>query len=198
MRSKHTLPDLPYDYNALEPVISAEIMQLHHSKHHATYVNNLNVAEEKLHDAVNQTRSAFAVECNDFGYSKWTKNMNCDRSMMVLVDLAGRYLRDLGSHCQSQAELSNRSQANILDVARTLADFRIQTADLADYADCLPRGSGPTAGGIPYFPRPSVTQLNFLKPGSREVLHRKVYVNDYFPPMYPNLEERKGRGVNEM
>lgn len=31
-RSKHTLPDLPYDYNALEPVISAEIMQLHHSK----------------------------------------------------------------------------------------------------------------------------------------------------------------------
>ena len=29
---KHTLPDLPYDYNALEPVISAEIMQLHHGK----------------------------------------------------------------------------------------------------------------------------------------------------------------------
>ena len=31
-RSKHTLPDLPYDFNALEPVISAEIMQLHHSE----------------------------------------------------------------------------------------------------------------------------------------------------------------------
>nr|QFZ96018.1 Mn superoxide dismutase [Oxya chinensis] len=50
-REKHTLPDLPYDYNALEPVISAEIMKLHHSKHHATYVNNLNVAEEKLQEA---------------------------------------------------------------------------------------------------------------------------------------------------
>merc|ERR1712013_370649 len=48
---KHTLPDLPYDYNALEPVISAEIMQLHHGKHHATYVNNLNVAEEQLAEA---------------------------------------------------------------------------------------------------------------------------------------------------
>jgi len=46
-RQKHTLPDLPYDYNALEPVISAEIMRLHHSKHHQAYVNGLNQAEEK-------------------------------------------------------------------------------------------------------------------------------------------------------
>ncbi|PSN50225.1 Superoxide dismutase [Mn], partial [Blattella germanica] len=50
-RQKHTVPDLPYDYNALEPIISAEIMQLHHSKHHAAYVNNLNIAEEKLKEA---------------------------------------------------------------------------------------------------------------------------------------------------
>ena len=50
-RGKATLPDLPYDYNALEPVISAEIMQLHHSKHHQAYVNNLNVALEKLDEA---------------------------------------------------------------------------------------------------------------------------------------------------
>lgn len=49
---KHTLPDLPYDYNALEPYISADIMKLHHQKHHATYINNLNIAEEKLADAV--------------------------------------------------------------------------------------------------------------------------------------------------
>lgn len=49
---KHTLPDLPYDYNALEPIISAEIMQLHHQKHHATYVNNLNVVEEKTQEAL--------------------------------------------------------------------------------------------------------------------------------------------------
>lgn len=33
-RSKHTLPDLPYDYNALAPTVSADIMSLHHSKHH--------------------------------------------------------------------------------------------------------------------------------------------------------------------
>lgn len=51
-RHKHTLPDLTYDYGALEPHISAEIMQLHHSKHHATYVNNLNVTEEKYQEAL--------------------------------------------------------------------------------------------------------------------------------------------------
>jgi len=46
--SKHTLPDLPYDYSALEPAISGQIMEIHHSKHHATYVNNLNATEDKL------------------------------------------------------------------------------------------------------------------------------------------------------
>ncbi|KAJ1971011.1 Superoxide dismutase [Mn], mitochondrial [Dimargaris xerosporica] len=50
-RGKHTLPDLPYDYDALEPVISTEIMRLHHSKHHQTYVNALNAAEEKMEEA---------------------------------------------------------------------------------------------------------------------------------------------------
>ncbi|BCM90526.1 superoxide dismutase [Mn] 2 [Abditibacteriota bacterium] len=41
------LPALPYDYAALEPTISSETMTLHHDKHHAAYVNNLNAAVEK-------------------------------------------------------------------------------------------------------------------------------------------------------
>jgi len=50
-RSKFTLPELTYGYGELEPVISGEIMELHHSKHHNTYVTNLNVAMDKLGDA---------------------------------------------------------------------------------------------------------------------------------------------------
>ena len=46
------LPDLPYDFGALEPVISAEIMQIHHSKHHNAYVTNYNIAVTKLEEAV--------------------------------------------------------------------------------------------------------------------------------------------------
>ncbi|GAA5836040.1 hypothetical protein JCM3775_000181 [Rhodotorula graminis] len=45
------LPKLPYEYNALEPSISATIMELHHSKHHATYVANFNKATEDLQAA---------------------------------------------------------------------------------------------------------------------------------------------------
>jgi Fe-Mn family superoxide dismutase len=41
-----TLPPLPYDYSALEPHIDTQTMQIHHDKHHAAYVNNLNAAIE--------------------------------------------------------------------------------------------------------------------------------------------------------
>jgi superoxide dismutase, Fe-Mn family len=49
------LPDLPYDYDALEPVISREIMELHHGKHHQAYVNNFN-------SALDATRAAAAKQ----------------------------------------------------------------------------------------------------------------------------------------
>ncbi|KQU20578.1 superoxide dismutase [Bacillus sp. Leaf13] len=48
---KHTLPPLPYAYNALEPTISEEIMYLHHDKHHQTYVDGLNKAELMMKNA---------------------------------------------------------------------------------------------------------------------------------------------------
>jgi Fe-Mn family superoxide dismutase len=47
----YTLPDLPYDYAALEPHISGRIMQLHHDKHHAAYVAGANTALAKLAEA---------------------------------------------------------------------------------------------------------------------------------------------------
>jgi superoxide dismutase, Fe-Mn family len=43
----HQLPALPYDFAALEPHIDSQTMQIHHGKHHAAYVNNLNAALDK-------------------------------------------------------------------------------------------------------------------------------------------------------
>ncbi|MFD1777272.1 superoxide dismutase [Fredinandcohnia salidurans] len=48
---QHTLPPLPYDYDALEPYISREIMRLHHDKHHKSYVDGLNKAEKMMEKA---------------------------------------------------------------------------------------------------------------------------------------------------
>lgn len=49
--SKYVLPDLSYDYGALEPNISGKIMELHHDKHHLAYVNGANSALDALADA---------------------------------------------------------------------------------------------------------------------------------------------------
>ena len=46
------VPDLPYDYSALEPYVDEETMRFHHDKHHAAYVNMLNGAVE---DAVSRS-----------------------------------------------------------------------------------------------------------------------------------------------
>ena len=55
---KYELPPLPYDFGALEPVISGKIMELHYTKHHQAYVNNLNAALEKYQTAEKQNNLA--------------------------------------------------------------------------------------------------------------------------------------------
>src|SRR5690625_6813545 len=49
--AKYELPDLPYDYGALEPHISGKIMELHHDKHHQAYVTGTNTALEQMEEA---------------------------------------------------------------------------------------------------------------------------------------------------
>ena len=75
----YTLPALAYDYGALEPHISGQIMELHHDKHHAGYVKGSNTALEKLADA---------RESDDFGaISKLQKDLAFNLSGHVLHSL---------------------------------------------------------------------------------------------------------------
>lgn len=46
--SKIALPELKFGYSDLEPVLSGKLLELHHKKHHQTYVNNLNAALEQF------------------------------------------------------------------------------------------------------------------------------------------------------
>ena len=53
--SRHVLPQLPYDFAALEPYIDAQTMQIHHGKHHQAYINNLNNALNKHPGLLNKS-----------------------------------------------------------------------------------------------------------------------------------------------
>lgn len=61
----YTLPELKYDYNALAPHVSGEIMELHHAKHHQTYVDNLNKALEEAPEWQNKPIEEILTHLND-------------------------------------------------------------------------------------------------------------------------------------
>lgn len=60
----HILPELPYSYNALEPFIDEETMKLHHDKHHAAYVKNLNDAVAKYPELSEKTAEELIKDLN--------------------------------------------------------------------------------------------------------------------------------------
>ena len=81
-----TLPALPYDFTALEPHIDAKTMEIHHGKHHQTYVNNLNAAIEKapelaskslddLMRGVNKLPEAVRTAIRNNGGGHWNHSM---------------------------------------------------------------------------------------------------------------------------
>ncbi|MDO4775202.1 MAG: superoxide dismutase [Aerococcaceae bacterium] len=60
-----TLPNLPYAYEALEPTIDARTMEIHHSKHHAAYVSNLNAALENYADLAEKSIEDLIANLNE-------------------------------------------------------------------------------------------------------------------------------------
>ncbi|GMT28524.1 hypothetical protein PFISCL1PPCAC_19821 [Pristionchus fissidentatus] len=111
---KHTLPDLPYDFNALEPVISSEIMQLHHQKHHNAYVTNLNILDEKIHEAATKKDISALISLQP-AY-KFNAGGHLNHSILWKVmakdggepsqGLAAAIKRDFGSMSKMQEKLS--------------------------------------------------------------------------------------------
>ncbi len=116
-----TLPQLPYDYAALEPVISKEIMELHHQKHHQAYTTNLNAALEKYKAAeqANQVDQMIALQSpikfNGGGYVNhclfWENLAPVGQGGEIEGDLQQAIEKGFGSFDALKEELSAKSAA---------------------------------------------------------------------------------------
>ncbi len=113
--TKYVLPDLQYDYGALEPHISARIMQLHHDKHHKTYVDAANKALETLEEAREKGdfASIVAVEhalaFNLSGHvlhSIFWRNLSPDGGGKPTGELAAAIDRDFGGFDRFKQQLT--------------------------------------------------------------------------------------------
>ena len=113
--AEYTLPELAYDYAALEPHISATIMELHHSKHHATYVGGANTALAGLAaaresgDFANVNKLEKDLAFNLGGHTNhsifWT-NMSPDGGDKPVGDLASAIDDHFGSFDKFQAHFT--------------------------------------------------------------------------------------------
>ena len=113
--NRYTLPDLPYDYAALEPHISGKIMELHHAKHHAAYVKNANAVLDQLDEA--RKKDDFArlaalersLAFNLSGHilhSIFWKNMMPKGGGMPQGDFAGAIQKDFGEFGKFRKQLT--------------------------------------------------------------------------------------------
>ena len=113
--SEYTLPDLPYDYGALEPHYSAEILELHHDKHHAAYVKGANAALDKLgearetgeFDTINQLQKNLAFNLSGHVlHSLFWQNMSPDGGDKPDGDLAAAIDASFGAFEGFRGQLS--------------------------------------------------------------------------------------------
>ena len=111
----YELPELPYDYSALEPHYSAEVLELHHDKHHKAYVDGANTTFEKLSDArdsgdfgtINQLEKnmAFHLSGHVLHSLFWT-NMSPDGGGEPEGELAAAVKESFGSYEALRAQMS--------------------------------------------------------------------------------------------
>ena len=97
-----------------------------------------------------------------------------------------RYIQTIGRISHNRSELYGRNDANILDLALTFDDIGVNLPDLEEYIQHIEVAPSKE---VPQYPAPAQDNLNHLRPGSKEVLHRPIHVYDYLPPMYPEMEE---------
>jgi Fe-Mn family superoxide dismutase len=112
---KYELPELPYDYSALEPHYSAQVLELHHDKHHKAYVDGANTTFEKLGEAresgnfatINQLEKNMAFHLSGHVlHSLLWNNMSPDGGGEPEGELAAAIKESFGSFDALRAQMS--------------------------------------------------------------------------------------------
>jgi Fe-Mn family superoxide dismutase len=120
--TKYVLPDLPYDYAALEPHISARIMELHHDKHHKGYVDGANKTLEQVEEARSKsdfTRIAALEKALAFNlsghvlHSLFWNNMMKGGGGEPTGELADAIKRDFGSFDAFKKQMTQAAATNM-------------------------------------------------------------------------------------
>ncbi|XP_026735511.1 transcription initiation factor TFIID subunit 3 [Trichoplusia ni] len=104
----------------------------------------------------------------------------------ILVHVLEKYVRSLGTQANRYAEQFNRTEPNLHDLGLVFRDLHIHLPELTEYTRCVPPVPPPVTSEK--FPKPKESNLNFLKPGSHEVVTRPMHVHEHLPPMYPEKE----------
>ncbi|XP_033213543.1 transcription initiation factor TFIID subunit 3-like isoform X2 [Belonocnema kinseyi] len=104
-----------------------------------------------------------------------------------LVDLMHEYLLRVSKLTHQYSEVLGRTEANLDDLGLAFRHMNISIEELAEYVKNV--DSIPCPVSVPKLPIHRESHLNFLKPGSREVVTRPVHVHEHLPAMYPETEE---------
>ncbi|XP_077287022.1 uncharacterized protein LOC143911836 [Arctopsyche grandis] len=110
--------------------------------------------------------------------------------LAVLTHVLEKYLVALASSAHGYAEHDCRTDPTLDDLACAFRDLNVRLPELRAYARAVP--PSPLPHPTPTYPLPKASTLNFLKPGSREVVTRPAHVHDHLPPMWPDREQEDG------
>lgn len=104
-----------------------------------------------------------------------------------MVDLMQEYILRISKLTHQYAEILGRTEANLNDLGLAFQHMNIDIQELTEYIKNVDYVPSPIT--VPKFPIRRENHLNFLKPGSREVVTRPVHVHEHLPAMYPDTEE---------
>ncbi|GAB0098591.1 hypothetical protein DMENIID0001_143440 [Sergentomyia squamirostris] len=113
----------------------------------------------------------------------------------IMVDTAKRYIQALGQDTHRFTELAHRTEPNLDDLSEAFNDWKINYADVLEYIKNV--SPEECAVKVPQYPAKKESHLNFLKPGSKEVLTRPVHIPEYMPPMLVEQEEEQMKPGSE-